>query len=108
MKTLKKIKQMLFVLLLITVSMAYASSVIAMPDVLVTGPQTAKISSSKDIVLDASKSVSEEYSAGISTLNFTSQADADKYFNSISDNLVSYKADFSKGTVKIHLMVRFS
>lgn len=58
--------------------------------------------------LDVKKPLTNFYTASIIPLKFSNQEDCDTYFNSLTDNLISFTVDFKAQTVLINLHLEYS
>jgi len=66
----------------------------------------AQFISRSEIRLDSNSDLKEYYIADISGLNFSNAEEAVEYFNSKTDNLLSYEIDFNKKEVIVHLHIK--
>ncbi len=68
----------------------------------------AIIMSNMQISLDSNVLLSKIYKANISHLTFNDRKEAEKFFNSYNDNLVSFKVIFEKKELVIHLYPQYN
>ncbi|WNM20365.1 hypothetical protein [Flavobacterium capsici] len=71
-------------------------------------PSKATFLNKTSIILNQDVSLSEFYIADLSIFNFTSAEEAKSFFDSKSDNLLSFKIDFPLKKVIIHLHLKYA
>jgi hypothetical protein len=69
---------------------------------------SAEFNSKTSLKLDVKKPLSSYYIANISLLKFASSEESEAFFNSITDNILSYTVDFKAKTVLINLHLEYS
>lgn len=68
----------------------------------------ASFQSRNAILLNDESPLSEFYTADIKNFNFNSEEEAILFFDSMTDNLLSYKLDFLTKKVTIHLHLKYA
>lgn len=69
---------------------------------------TAIFQGPHSLLLDSTTALVHNYVANMSSLNFSTAADAEIFFNQKTDNLLSYQYNFVSGEVVVQLHLQFA
>jgi len=90
------------------VSLIRSSEMLPAAPVQVKDTANAVFSNKTSLILDVTSALEGYYKADIINLEFKNSLEGDMFFNKITDNLLSYKVDYTTNTVVIRLHLAFA